>query len=786
VGRQFRIGRIATGITAAFLLASVPASAATITPTAGLADEPPTNNSNCTLREAVIAANTDTAVDLCAAGEPAPAVDEIDLSAGTYNLSSGIYHQDATSGDLNITHSVTIVGAGPNATTIDARGADPIANPAIDRVFDVEAGATVEIRAVKITGGQAYDPGASASGGDGGGGIFNAGTLTLKTVSVTGNHSGGGGTGGTGQCGQPGGDGGGVFSDNGASLSVIDSTISANTTGSGGDPGASASGQPSCGANSGGNGGGIGTASGATALTITNSVISGNQTGAGGAGVDTSNSPPTPGQFDNAGAGGCGGYGGGVFAYGTITIAGTTISGNSTGDGAVAGNATGTTNGGVGGCGGLAGGLYSVGTLTMTNSDISGNSTGAGAAGGTGVAPGAGGTGGYGGGVIAGNGSIEATTISGNTVGDSASGGFGGYGGGLAEFFGTLAIARSTISGNRSGTGGSGATGGHGGGIYVDSGQLTVVNSTIADNQAGGGSGGGAGGKGGGAFQGIGATTSLTHVTIAGNKVASNATGAGLAVVSNTLTLTNSIVASNMVLGLGTVSNCAASGGSIADGGHDVSFGDTSCPGVNGNPLLAALASNGGSTKTMALGEGSSAIDVVPSTGADCPPTDQRGTTRPQRSACDAGAFEAEPLPPATGGGPPPGGGSTTPPPAGSTTPPDTIKPVVSLLLKAQRLVKALKKGYRAGFSSNEAGSAVVELFAEGKDAKRAAVKRKRIARGTLTFASAGRKTVVAKFTKKAKKAFARRGKLRVLLVLTVKDKAGNATKVSRRVTLKR
>src|SRR5205085_140683 len=46
-------------------------------------------------------------------------------------------------------------------------------------------------------------------------------------------------------------------------------------------------------------------------------------------------------------------------------------------------------------------------------------------------------------------------------------------------------------------------------------------------------------------------------------------------------------------------------------------------------------------TKTRLLGPGSSAIDLVPSSGSDCPTTDQRGVTRAGHgTGCDAGAYE--------------------------------------------------------------------------------------------------------------------------------------------------
>ena len=54
------------------------------------------------------------------------------------------------------------------------------------------------------------------------------------------------------------------------------------------------------------------------------------------------------------------------------------------------------------------------------------------------------------------------------------------------------------------------------------------------------------------------------------------------------------------------------------------------------NPQLQPLADNGGPTKTMAITPASPAFDA----GAGCPSIDQRGTPRPQGSACDLGAFE--------------------------------------------------------------------------------------------------------------------------------------------------
>jgi hypothetical protein len=87
--------------------------------------------------------------------------------------------------------------------------------------------------------------------------------------------------------------------------------------------------------------------------------------------------------------------------------------------------------------------------------------------------------------------------------------------------------------------------------------------------------------------------------------------------------------------------NCAGSSSSaITDSGHDLTFPDTTCPGINADPKLLGFKNYGGPTSTLGLGPGSGAIDQVPATGAGCPATDQRGVKRPQGSACDIGAFE--------------------------------------------------------------------------------------------------------------------------------------------------
>lgn len=136
-------------------------------------DDVVANDGNCSLREAVQAANQNKAVDGCAAGELA-AVDRIVIPAGTYNITiTGAGENLAAKGDLDLTGSVSLEGAGAGLTVIDGGR--------IDRVFDVQAAASVRIAHLTIQNGRAADNSASDHSG---GGILNKGTLTLQSVVV--------------------------------------------------------------------------------------------------------------------------------------------------------------------------------------------------------------------------------------------------------------------------------------------------------------------------------------------------------------------------------------------------------------------------------------------------------------------------------------------------------------------------------------------------------------------------------------------------------------------------
>ena len=123
----------------------------------------------CTLREAIINANTDsdTTDGDCAAGSGA---DVIDLPMGTYTLAiTGNVEDAAFTGDLDITDDLTITGAGSDVTIIDGGG--------IDRVFDVKLGNMLEISAITVQNGNAPF----------GAGFFNLGTLIITASSVINN-----------------------------------------------------------------------------------------------------------------------------------------------------------------------------------------------------------------------------------------------------------------------------------------------------------------------------------------------------------------------------------------------------------------------------------------------------------------------------------------------------------------------------------------------------------------------------------------------------------------------
>jgi hypothetical protein len=195
---------------------------------------------------------------------------------------------------------------------------------------------------------------------------------------------------------------------------------------------------------------------------------------------------------------------------------------------------------------------------------------------------------------------------------------------------------------------------GNGGAIYTH-GELVMTNCTLWANKAEGGdaiiaSAGGAG-SGGGLCANAGSVT-LQNVSFAGNSavggrdlagrdtalLANNQGGGIFASTNSTVSLSNTILAYSPS-GWNSL-------GTVIDGGHNISSDGTAgftavSSKNNTDPILGPLGDYGGGQLTLPLLAGSPAIDAGDSDS--CPPTDQRGISRPYGSGCDIGAFESAP-----------------------------------------------------------------------------------------------------------------------------------------------
>jgi CSLREA domain-containing protein len=155
-------------------------------------------NADCSLREAVLAANNHAGDDV------------ILLRAGVYLLSIAGNENLGAAGDLDIQDNLILLGAGAAGTIIDGGG--------IDRIFQVPGGLTLELRDVTLRNGRATGAG---------GAILNEGELTIVRSVLSGNST---------VLGPDGaGFGGAILTDgNGSSLLVTESTLASNTAQGGG------------------------------------------------------------------------------------------------------------------------------------------------------------------------------------------------------------------------------------------------------------------------------------------------------------------------------------------------------------------------------------------------------------------------------------------------------------------------------------------------------------------------------------------------------------------------
>ncbi len=583
---------------------------------------------DCSLRGAIIAANTDVSAT--------PVI--INLQAATtYNLTLANATQEnaAATGDLDITtsfHTVSIVGGGslgPSATIIDAAGLNT--GNMRDRAFHITGpGATVSFQDLVIQNGKAADDGTSGVSTDptaqntnrfGGGILNNGGSVTLTNVVV--------------QSCQALGKGDSVVNDHTtldalggglASLAATGNVIITDSTLTGN-------------AALGGNGGNFnnGNASNAKGGSI---YFEGSTLNIGGSRILRSSASggiggDSPGNQQNGGAGG-GAQGGGAYvASGTVTINNSTFESCA----ATGGNAgTGQNSGNFGGESG-GGALYTLGSVTVTNSTFDLNSS----------------TGGRGG----------------DSFGPDCFGAHASFDGGAARGGAILADAGSLIINtatfaNNSANGGNGGDGGK-----------TNGGGPCAQTQHG------AGGLayGGALTNNNAATLNIKHATISGNNAqagnsgvnqggaslparpVAEGTGGGIRVGPGGVTLENTIIAGNTAAnGTGDTTGAPTPGpnvdGTVTSNGHNLLGIATDATGFTGtgdqtgaNPLLAPLADNGGPTQTMALLPGSPAIDAGVAAGATF---DQRGRPRTYddpgvanaatSDGTDIGAFELQPL----------------------------------------------------------------------------------------------------------------------------------------------
>jgi CSLREA domain-containing protein len=224
VGLVGLLGLVVLAAMVALLADGAPAHAgATFVVTKGADTADGTCDGDCSLREAVIAANA-------AAGHST-----ITVPAGTYTLSIvGTGEEAAANGDLDITDDLTITGAGAGSTIIDGNGA--VTGERVIQVDPLRDGIRIEMSSVAIQNGNDYNGGGidivgaatatltnvtiSGNTADWGGGIDNRGTATLTNVTISGNTAG--------EL------GGGIRVGGSGVVTLTDSTISGNTAQGGG------------------------------------------------------------------------------------------------------------------------------------------------------------------------------------------------------------------------------------------------------------------------------------------------------------------------------------------------------------------------------------------------------------------------------------------------------------------------------------------------------------------------------------------------------------------------
>ncbi len=319
-----------------------------------------------TLREAVIAAETDTTTDL---GQTGSGPDRIDLTAFTGDFFILL------AGPLpDITSTLELVGAGTAALRLGVSGG-------VGRLARI-AGGRLTVRGLRIDsawtlGGDGANAGQRAGGGGGGagvGGVFflDGGTLELVDCAVLNSHAHGGAGGhfnGNGTLG-PAAGGGSIDSD-----STGEAGAASTTLGGSGGPAGTGPGSPGGDGGAGGGGGGGYAPVFPDCLSAPETGSDGGNAGwgggGGGGGATCLNGGGYPSGGDGGFAGGGGGAGGNPFASGGSGLPGASGSFGGTG-GAAAGG--GSESGAGGGGAGLGGAIYAEGGyLRLRNVHFEGN-----------------------------------------------------------------------------------------------------------------------------------------------------------------------------------------------------------------------------------------------------------------------------------------------------------------------------------------------------------------------------------------------------------------------------
>jgi len=538
---------------------------------------------DCTLVDAITAANTDSGVGGCVAGDTGP--DTILLTTDVSLLQSN-NNNFGPNGLPVITSEITLEGGGHSVVR------DIMVGGPFFRLFTVDEELT--LREVTVSGGNSQGDGGGIQVRDGatliledstvtdsslqdgktnGGGIWagTESTLILRNTTVSRNDARGGAF-------YPSGAGGGIYTR--GELLLTDSTVENNSASERDGGGIFAAADATVtidnssieanGVAYGGNGAGIFADSGST-LVIRNSFLTDNAT------YGTNNDLP--------------GGGGGIFTRGkSLTLTNSTVQGNRA----------------FRGGGGIGIGPKTVATLR--NVTVSENETLGGYNGGNGPQLSGGGAGIA---VQGGDLTLTDSTISNNTEV------LGVGGGGLRISDGGQAtLTNSTVSRNVSEQGGSDGLARGAGLLAEGAAEVTLVNTTVSENAADR--------EGGGVYI-ASSQLSLFQSTLFGNEAP-----VGGANIYSSGALAPVVVNSILVDG-----DCV---GPIDDGGNN--FGDSpGCPGdaiASGVDIEATLADNGGPTETHALLAGSVAIDAA----GECPlETDQRGVARSD-GACDSGSYE--------------------------------------------------------------------------------------------------------------------------------------------------